>query len=185
MHRRSATALPGIHPTSSLIGYGFSSAGPVFALVAQGLALDSVQGQFSLPRKCKRQLAPMISSRSFFRFNSISAILCSNVLCSSGMCSFLSESLYCREVDSLLTKSPVARTPHAFLGMIARTVMVIEGRPPGFRPNSFSVVTIAYDSSSSSLWSVSEPSFCIFRSTSVMSSTSSQTSRLTKIGADC
>ena len=50
---------------------------------------------------------------------------------------------------------------------------------------SFSVVTIAYDSSSSSLCSASEPSCCIFRSTSVMSSTSSQTSRLTKIGAGC
>jgi hypothetical protein len=49
----------------------------------------------------------------------------------------------------------------------------------------FSVVTIAYDSSSSSLCSVSEPSCCIFRSTSVMSSTSPQTSRLTKTGADC
>ena len=28
----------------------------------------------------------MISSRSFFRLNSISAILCSRVLCSSGIC---------------------------------------------------------------------------------------------------
>src|ERR1700737_3776184 len=37
----------------------------------------------------------------------------------------------------------------------------------------------AYDSSSSSLCSVYGPSCCIFRSTSVMSSTSSQTSRLT------
>jgi hypothetical protein len=44
----------------------------------------------------------MISSRSFFRLNSISAILCSKVLCSSGICSFLSELPYCREVDSLL-----------------------------------------------------------------------------------
>jgi hypothetical protein len=39
--------------------------------------------------------------------------------------------------------------------------------------------TIAYDSSSSSLSSVCEPSCCIFRSASVMSSSSSQTSRLT------
>jgi hypothetical protein len=44
----------------------------------------------------------MISSRSFFRLNSISAILCSKVLRSSGICSFLSELPYCREVDSLL-----------------------------------------------------------------------------------
>jgi len=34
--------------------------------------------------------AVVISSRSFFRLNSISAILCSSVLCSSGICSFLS-----------------------------------------------------------------------------------------------
>jgi hypothetical protein len=88
----------------------------VFALVAQALALDSVQGQSFLPRKCRR---PMISSRSFFRFNSISAILCSKVLCSSGICWFLSELLYCREVDSLLAKSPAARTQRAFLDMIA------------------------------------------------------------------
>ena len=39
--------------------------------------------------------------------------------------------------------------------------------------------TISYESSSSSLSSPCEPSSCIFRSASVMSSTSSQTSRLT------
>src|SRR6266403_1042069 len=58
---------------------------------------------------CSRTIFPsleiyalVISSRSFFRLNSISAILCSRVLCSSGICSFLSELPYCREVDSLL-----------------------------------------------------------------------------------
>jgi hypothetical protein len=38
--------------------------------------------------------ALVISSRSFFRLNSISATLCSRVLCSSGICSFLSGLAY-------------------------------------------------------------------------------------------
>src|SRR6266481_9336465 len=57
---------------------------------------------------CPRTIFPsqemyalVISSRSFFRLNSISAILCSRVLCSSGICSFLSELACYREVDSL------------------------------------------------------------------------------------
>ena len=53
--------------------------------------------------------ALVISSRSFFRLNSISATLCSRVLCSSGICSFLSGLAYYREVDSLLRAAcPVA-----------------------------------------------------------------------------
>jgi hypothetical protein len=59
----------------------------------------------------------MISSRSFFRLNSISAILCSKVLCSSGICSFLSELPYCREVDSFSRRpSGSAQTADASFG---------------------------------------------------------------------
>ena len=65
---------------------------------------------------CSRTIFPsqemyalVISSRSFFRLNSISAILCSRVLCSSGICSFLFGLAYYREVDSFLrAECPVA-----------------------------------------------------------------------------
>ena len=52
--------------------------------------------------------ALVISSRSFSRLNSISAILCSRVLCSSGICSFLSRLAYYREVDSFLRELSAA-----------------------------------------------------------------------------
>ena len=109
-HRRSAAALPGFHPTPSLIGYGFffGWAGVCFGCSGVGVGLCS---RTIFPSQ--EMYAPMISSRSFFRFNSISANLCSKVLCSSGISSFLSELPYCREVDSLLAKSPVTRTQHA------------------------------------------------------------------------
>src|SRR4029077_847804 len=67
---------------------------------------------------CSRSIFPsqeiyalVISSRSFFRLNSISAILCSSVLCSSGICSFPSGLAYYREVDSLLRAECLVALP--------------------------------------------------------------------------
>jgi hypothetical protein len=115
--RRSATTLPGFHPTPSLIGYRFffGWAGVCFGCSGAGVGLCS---RTIFPSQ--EMYAPMISSRRFFRFNSISAILCSKVLCSSGIGWFLSELLYCREVDSLLAKISCREdTARAPLGMIA------------------------------------------------------------------
>ena len=95
--RRSAAALPDFIRRPGLIAYGFffGWADVCFGCSGVGVGLCS---RTIFPSQ--EMYAPMISSRSFFRLNSISAILCSKVLCSSGICSFLSELPYCREVDS-------------------------------------------------------------------------------------
>jgi hypothetical protein len=104
----------GFHPTPSLIGYGFffGWAGVCFGCSGVGVGLCS---RTIFPSQ--EMYAPMISSRSFFKLNSISAILCSKVLCSSGICSFLSELPYCREVDSFSRRpSGSAQTADASFG---------------------------------------------------------------------
>jgi hypothetical protein len=104
----------GFHPIPSLIGYGFffGWAGVCFGCSGVGVGLCS---RTIFPSQ--EMYAPMISSRSFFRLNSISAILCSKVLCSSGICSFLSELPYCREVDSFSRRpSGSAQTADASFG---------------------------------------------------------------------
>jgi hypothetical protein len=93
-------------PPHGLIGYGFffGWAGVCFGWSGGCVGL------------CSRTIFPsqemyalVISSRSFFRLNSISAILCSRVLRSSGICSFLSGLACYREVDSLLRASVPSR----------------------------------------------------------------------------
>jgi hypothetical protein len=63
--------------------------------------------------------------------------------------------------------------PGAPLALLRRRVAGVPHEVVGYEHPA------SYDSSSSSLSSVCEPSSCIFRSASVMSSSSSQTSRLT------
>ena len=106
----------GISSDAQLIGYGFffGWAGVCFGCSGVGVGLCS---RTIFPSQ--EMYAPMISSRSFFRLNSISAILCSKVLCSSGICWFLSELPYCREVDSLLRNLLSRGHSTRSLGMIA------------------------------------------------------------------
>jgi len=107
----------------SLIGHGFffGWADVCFGCSGVGVGLCS---RTIFPSQ--EMYAPVISSRSFFRLNSISATLCSKVLCSSGICSFLSELPYYREVDSLL------RAPVPSRSQIAPPTT----RPTRQRPNS-------------------------------------------------
>ena len=93
-------------PRAVLISYGFffGWAGGCFGWSGVCVGLYS---RTIFPSQ--EMYALVISSRSFFTLNSISAILCSRVLCSSGICSFLSGLAYYREVDSFLrAECPVA-----------------------------------------------------------------------------
>jgi hypothetical protein len=97
---------PKAFPRAVLISYGFffGWAGGCFGWsgVCVGLCSRTI-----FPSQ--EMYALVISSRSFFRLDSISAILCSRVLCSSGICSFLSGLAYYRKVDSFLrAECPVA-----------------------------------------------------------------------------
>ena len=92
-------------PRPALISYGFFFGWAGGCLGWSGVCVGL----------CSRTIFPsqemyalVISSRSFFRLNSISAILCSRVLCSSGIRSFLSVLAYYREVDSFLRELSVA-----------------------------------------------------------------------------
>jgi len=86
-------------------------------------ALDSVKDNLSFPGNVGAD--DLLSKLLQIEFDIRDSLF--QGLCSSGICWFLSELLYCREVDSLLAKSPVARTQRAFLGMIAQ-VTEIEGQ---------------------------------------------------------
>jgi hypothetical protein len=100
-------------PPSGLISYGFFFGWAPVCFGCGGGCFGWSGGCFGSSGGCvglcsrtifpsQEMYALVISSRSFFKLSSISATLCSRVLCSSGICSFLSGLAYYREVDSLL-----------------------------------------------------------------------------------
>jgi hypothetical protein len=73
---------------AGLISYGFLFGWSSACFGWSGVCFELFSPRTIFPSQ--EIYAVVISSRSFFRLNSISAILCSSVLCSSGICSFLS-----------------------------------------------------------------------------------------------